>query len=112
MVNNREFADVHDRHCCKRHGCKYGDPDCTVMSGQYQGIICEDCEDDPWIEIHDIHWANLYLNWGWRGFGFGELSFKKNQDGTWSFDDECMDKERCRKILYAFVDKMLDEAKP
>lgn len=37
---------VHATHCCKEHGCKYGDEDCPV----YLGIIkqeypCEYCED-------------------------------------------------------------------
>ena len=26
----REYSDVHDAHCCKKHGCKYGSTDCTV----------------------------------------------------------------------------------
>lgn len=43
---NREFLDVHDRHCCPVHGCKYGDDDCTVESGKYPGIQCESCEWD------------------------------------------------------------------
>lgn len=40
----REFADVHDAHCCPRHGCKYGDKDCTVESGKYPGLVCEICD--------------------------------------------------------------------
>lgn len=25
--------DVHTERCCLRHGCKYGDPNCTVENG-------------------------------------------------------------------------------
>ena len=41
-----EFKDVHDRHCCKVHGCKYCDPNCTVEFGPYDGILCESCQND------------------------------------------------------------------
>ena len=35
---------VHASHCCKWHGCKYGDPDCPVVSGEVkQEYLCEDC---------------------------------------------------------------------
>lgn len=46
----RIFTDVHDAHCCPQHGCKYSDPDCTVESGQYPGLVCEDCEAD----VHEV----------------------------------------------------------
>lgn len=39
----REYTSVHDRHCCKKHGCKYGDEDCTVKYGDEAGIKCEYC---------------------------------------------------------------------
>lgn len=39
-------VDVHDRHCCKIHGCKYNDEKCTVVSGICEGIECEDCDFD------------------------------------------------------------------
>ena len=35
---------VHASHCCKWHGCKYGDPDCPVKNGRIeQEYLCEDC---------------------------------------------------------------------
>lgn len=36
--------DVHTRHCCVIHGCKYGDDACTVVTkkGTQEGL-CEDC---------------------------------------------------------------------
>lgn len=42
----REFKSVHDAHCCKIHGCKYGDFDCPVVLGDEFGIDCEDCQEE------------------------------------------------------------------
>lgn len=43
-----EIAEVrvgtHATHCCKRHGCKYGDEDCPVVLGTAQQEYA--CEDD------------------------------------------------------------------
>ncbi len=36
---------VHSTHCCEKHGCKYSDPDCTVVLGTESGIYCEDCSE-------------------------------------------------------------------
>lgn len=36
--------DVHTEHCCKRHGCKYSDPTCSVTTGKLpQTDFCEEC---------------------------------------------------------------------
>ncbi|WCK57491.1 hypothetical protein PP175_25840 (plasmid) [Aneurinibacillus sp. Ricciae_BoGa-3] len=38
---------VHERHCCVRHGCKYGDKDCPVINElTKQDNICEECSDE------------------------------------------------------------------
>jgi hypothetical protein len=38
---------VHSAHCCKRCGCKYGDPDCPVELGSVQAeYLCEFCEEN------------------------------------------------------------------
>ena len=38
---------VHASHCCKTHGCKYGDNDCPVVSGEVEAkYSCEDCDQD------------------------------------------------------------------
>jgi hypothetical protein len=42
-VEGRVFESVHDAHCCKTHGCKYGDDDCPVVKGKEKGIPCEMC---------------------------------------------------------------------
>ena len=35
---------VHTSHCCKDHGCKYGDSDCPVETGRLkQEYPCEMC---------------------------------------------------------------------
>ena len=46
------FIDVHDRHCCKKHGCKYGDINCTVVNGVCEGVECEDCEFDRVVYLN------------------------------------------------------------
>lgn len=38
---------VHEGHCCALHGCKYGDEDCPVVSGEtQQAYLCESCGYD------------------------------------------------------------------
>lgn len=45
---------VHISHCCKWHGCKYGDSDCPVVTGKVkQGYLCESCYED--LEEEDYH---------------------------------------------------------
>ena len=40
----RGSIGVHVAHCCKWHGCKYGDTDCPVVNGEVeQEYPCEDC---------------------------------------------------------------------
>lgn len=37
---------THQTHCCKIHGCKYGDDECPVVdSSIIQAYPCEDCEE-------------------------------------------------------------------
>lgn len=39
---------VHTSHCCKDHGCKYGDDACPVVTGRLkQEYPCEDCSTQP-----------------------------------------------------------------
>ena len=43
----RGHIGVHAAHCCKWHGCKYGDPDCPVVNGEVeQEYLCEYCYED------------------------------------------------------------------
>lgn len=59
------------------------------------------------IEVTDIHYTDTYFNWSWQGVGFGQLSFKKDADGQIRCMNECMGPNSVRKILYAFVDKLV-----
>ena len=35
-------------HCCKRHGCKYGEPGCPVVAGTVEQMYpCEACDEEP-----------------------------------------------------------------
>lgn len=49
MARNRSHDEAHQTHCCWLHGCKYGDDDCPVVTGELkQECACEDCGDDGW----------------------------------------------------------------
>ena len=42
-----DHTAVHASHCCFQHGCKYGDDDCPVASGQVEQLYdCEWCDND------------------------------------------------------------------
>lgn len=42
----RGTIGVHASHCCKWHGCKYGDDDCPVASGEIEQLyLCEYCDE-------------------------------------------------------------------
>ena len=44
---------VHKSHCCKWHGCKYGDKDCPIVNGEEKQLyLCEDCDEDLESEEH------------------------------------------------------------
>lgn len=52
---------VHERHCCPKHGCKYGDEDCPVVNGETDkhNEHCEMCEDN----FNDPDPITLLLAW-------------------------------------------------
>ena len=44
---SKENYGVHIAHCCYIHGCKYGDKNCPVASGEVaQKHLCYDCEEE------------------------------------------------------------------
>lgn len=52
---------VHTEHCCRVHGCKYGDSDCPVWLGyKPQSHPCETCsypicnEDYVGLDVKDV----------------------------------------------------------
>ena len=47
--------NVHTRHCCVIHGCKYCDPDCPVADGsQQQDYTCESCGWDGIKSVEQV----------------------------------------------------------
>lgn len=50
---NKSKYGVHRTHCCKTHGCKYGDKDCPVVSGEIKQVYeCQDGDiNDPCFGI-------------------------------------------------------------
>lgn len=45
-MNKIHNYGAHPSHCCKWHGCKYGDSDCPVVSGEVEQLyLCEWCDD-------------------------------------------------------------------
>ena len=61
------------------------------------------------MEIDDIMQANLYVNWGKVGGGFGQLSVWHDSDGKLFCNNECMSRNRVREILVAIANKIADE---
>jgi len=60
-------------------------------------------------EIGSIHWGNVYFDWGWKGFGFGQLDFRVNRDtGEICIANECMSRESVRAILIALANHIAD----
>jgi hypothetical protein len=57
LAEDHPTYEIHNSHCCKHHGCKYGNEDCPVYYGDAPGIICEDCE----YELQDIQSQHLFL---------------------------------------------------
>ena len=55
---SREYASVHDAHCCRIHGCKYGKLHCPVEAGEELGLTgtigCESCETDMAEHAKDL----------------------------------------------------------
>ena len=38
---------VHASHCCKWHGCRYGDKNCPVVNGEIEQLwLCDDCYEE------------------------------------------------------------------
>ena len=59
----------------------------------------------------------LYFNWSMEGVGFGQLSVEYDRDlDKITCDNECMSREKVRKILVAFANHLVDncelECKP
>ena len=61
----------------------------------------------PSIQLHSKMSGSF--NWCWDGCGFGQLYFYKTGNKV-NISNEGMSKENVRKLMHAFVDKIVDEA--
>lgn len=53
-MDSREIG-VHKGHCCVKHGCKYGDPNCPVVKQVVeQSNICEECSDEGIQNVFEL----------------------------------------------------------
>lgn len=66
-------------------------------------------EDDKPVVTH-IHNADMYVDWDWKGLGFGQLSFYIEEDGKIHVMNEYMTRDSVRKILHAMADYVADHA--
>lgn len=60
-------------------------------------------------QVSSLHNAATYFDWGWKGCGFGQLEVRLD-DGVIIIENECMGRERVRKILHAWADFVADRA--
>lgn len=60
-------------------------------------------------KIGAVFSGNAYFSWGWKNWGFGQLSFATDEEtGEIHIGNECMSRERVRAILHAFADYVAD----
>lgn len=61
----KEKWGVHETHCCKKHGCKYGDEYCPVVLGHIKQVYkCEDGDFDNGCfepEVHELQKKELFV---------------------------------------------------
>lgn len=61
-------------------------------------------------EIGSIHHGSAYFDWGWKGCGFGQLSFEVNRETQEiTCMNECMSRESVRKILISLANHIADK---
>lgn len=55
----KEHYGVHVAHCCKKCGCKYGDDDCPVVSGEV--VVNHECNDRECgcDEVYKVDWDKI-----------------------------------------------------
>lgn len=65
------MSDVHTSHCCKWHGCNYGESNCTVVAGARQEFPCETCswawEEYMEVKQFDPEWIAYIEDWKKNG---------------------------------------------
>jgi hypothetical protein len=84
---------VHRTHCCSRHGCKYGEDNCPVVTGEViQEYPCEYCEEDP-APIYQVHYIQTYL-------------YYDNDNYLCSSDDGSLEEYLCADSIEELYEKM------
>lgn len=86
---------AHSTHCCAIHGCKYGDDDCPIVSGEInQKYECQDCGEEFGsqfvIIINSSNLPDIFIgNYGKleKYFGDGKwfIRFKETVNGVGGF---------------------------
>lgn len=61
--------------------------------------------------VSDLHGANVYFDWGWKGCGFGQLSVHFDRETSkLECMNERMSRDSVRKILHSLADFIADRA--
>lgn len=61
-------------------------------------------------KVVETHAAKTFFDWHWAGCGFGQMEVFLSKDGSLVIDNECLSRERVRKILHAWADYVADRA--
>jgi hypothetical protein len=65
-------------------------------------------EENP-PKISGIHWSSLYIDWSWKGCGFGQLQVEVDPDTKDLIcNNEYMSRDSIRKLLHAYADFIAD----
>lgn len=70
---------THVTHCCLKHGCKYNEDECPVVSGaRQQEYSCEYCTSSATLEAkiealkEELEWSRSLEARGLRIFGYDD----------------------------------------
>lgn len=77
---------VHRTHCCIRHGCKYGDKDCPVVSGEIkQEYLCEWCGEEEINSLEELAESMIDYKTMWKTLKMKfENELSKTTDLSWT----------------------------
>ena len=60
-------------------------------------------------EIDGVMNISLYFNWYWEYRGFGQMGVEFDREtGKITIDNECLNRDSVKKILYSLVDRIVD----
>ena len=76
-----------------------------ILSKEQRRIIMD--ANPP--EIERVHSQHMYIDWSWRGCGFGQLDIVLDKEnGKITCSNELMSRKRVRQILHAYADFLAD----